>query len=66
MARVEVATGHLCLFLFTLVCACKCLCIPGLVKRMLNSRKLPLIRTLTTYPEAVPLIRKGGKMAPGS
>lgn len=38
---------------------------PWFGKRMLHLRKLPLVRTLSTYPKALPLIWKV-KMAPGS
>lgn len=46
MAGLEVAMGHLCLFLFMLVCACKCLCIPGLVKGCSTLEKSPSLEHL--------------------
>lgn len=62
----EVVTGHfMLLFLHVVVCI-KVSLYFWFSNKMLHSRKLLLIRTLTTYTEGAPLIRKGGNMAPGS
>lgn len=61
-----VVTGHfMLLFLHVVVCMQVSQCF-WLSNKMLHSRKLLLVRTLTTYPEGAPLFRKGGNMAPGS
>lgn len=65
-ASVEVATGHLHLFCLHAGERLQMSVCLWFGKRMLHSRRLSHIRTLTTYPENLPLIRKGGKMAPGS